>query len=104
VSRGLGADDEVLDSLRKVASLFAPWLTRTYYICNVIDTQSDSLLDVGCGAGVESMLLAERRNFSYLDIFRPYLAQAKRCLPKDDFILCDIRHLPLREKTFDIAL
>jgi len=97
-----------LDSFRKVVSLFAPWLTRTYYICNVIDTYSDSLLDVGCGAGVESMLLAEKCSFRYvgLDIFRPYLVQAKKRLPKAraNFILCDIRYLPIRDKTFDIAL
>jgi hypothetical protein len=39
-----------------------------------------------------------------LDIFRPALSQAKKATTHDDYILADIRKLPIREKSFDVAL
>lgn len=38
------------------------------------------------------------------DTFRPDLDQAKKARAHDDYILCDIRRLPLRSKSFDVVL
>jgi hypothetical protein len=38
------------------------------------------------------------------DIFLPYLKECKDLMIYDDLVLCDVRKLPFRSKSFDVAL
>ena len=65
-----------------------------------------SILDVGCGTG-EPMRFINRRNryFSVgIDIFEPYLRECERQKNHSQYVLCDVRNLPFKEKSFDIVL
>jgi ubiquinone/menaquinone biosynthesis C-methylase UbiE len=46
------------------------------------------------------------RNFyaGGLEIFKPYLREAKKNDTHDDYVLCDVRYMPVRIKSFDIVL
>lgn len=97
----------ILNVLRKLAFYIVPWsIPQAYYVRKEIDKQSVALLDVGCGNGRISSLLTDRAYLNYvgLDIFLPYLEQARLRFPRGNYILCDIRYLPIRDKTFDTVL
>lgn len=64
-----------------------------------------SVLDVGCGKGTAAETVAEV--FSWLigiDIFEPYLREAKKKCIYSDLVQGDIRLLPFKSKSFDIVL
>jgi len=64
------------------------------------------ILDIGCGKG-EPMKFIDRDKRFYaigLDIFKPYLLTAKQSRTHDDYVLCDVRKLPIRRKSVDVAL
>jgi len=67
-----------------------------------------SVLDAGCGKGIWGyMLRALRENITYLcgaDITTPYLNFVKEKKIYDDLVLCDVTHLPFRDKSFDVVL
>lgn len=72
----------------------------------ISDKEAKSILDVGCGTG-EPMKLFKRlgRFLSVgIDIHLPYLREAKAKECHDQYILCDIRRLPFRRKSFDLVL
>jgi SAM-dependent methyltransferase len=65
-----------------------------------------NILDVGCGRG-GLMSSVERRVNAHavgLDLYLPYLIEAKKKRSHDDFILADVRYIPLRAKSFDCVL
>jgi len=39
-----------------------------------------------------------------VDIFKPYLSEARKQKIHDDYVLCDIRKIPIKGETFDIIL
>lgn len=91
--------------IHTVLSRFLPFcfMDKVY---RVLDKSSGSILDVGCGWGYPMQILSERRRFFSIgvDIFMPYLREAKRRKIHDDYVLCDVRFLPFKRKSFDTAL
>jgi len=75
-------------------------------IAKLVDENSSSILDVGCGKGEPMRILKRKKKiFSVgLDIFIDYLKLCKRSGTHDEVINCDIRHLPLKEKSFDTII
>lgn len=65
-----------------------------------------SILDVGCGRHSSLAYLANHYRFDPvgLDIFEPYLKQAKARATHRNFILADARYLPFKGKSFDAAV
>lgn len=71
-----------------------------------LDKRAESILDVGCGQG-EPMKSINRHKRFYtvgVDIFEPYLMQCRHQNTHDDYVLCDVRRLPFKEKSFDLVL
>ena len=71
-----------------------------------LDKESKSILDVGCGKGKPMRFVNKRGRFYAvgLDIFKPYLIKAKMEETHDDYVLCDVRYMPVKDKAFDVVL
>lgn len=96
------------DSVDRMAHVVRPYLmfTALNAVWNGLAKDTCSILDVGCGKG-EPMKFINRSKTFYtvgLDIFRPYLKNCKKYGIHDDYILCDAKKLPLRERSFDVVL
>ncbi len=71
-----------------------------------------SVLDLGCGKGAISVLLAEHLGVSVvgIDAFEPFIAHARRlaqersCGARCNFHCADIRSLEPKQKKFDVVL
>jgi SAM-dependent methyltransferase len=65
-----------------------------------------TILDVGCGKGKPVQIIRKFKNFSAIgvDVFKPYLRKCKRRNVHEDLILCDVRKLPFKDKTFDAVI
>lgn len=72
----------------------------------LLDKESRSILDMGCGPGEAATLLTLRKHYFTVgcDIYLPNLLTCKLRNSHDALIRCDIRFLPFRPKSFDIAL
>ena len=68
---------------------------------------SKSILDVGCGTGVAMLSLNRDHCFNYtigVDGHYPYLKSCRLNNTHTDFVLADIRHLPLIPRSFDSVI
>jgi len=71
-----------------------------------LDKRSQSILDIGCGKGGPMENINKRGKFYTVgvDAFAPYLKECKAKGVHQEYVLCDIKNLPLRNKSFDIVL
>lgn len=65
-----------------------------------------TILDAGCGKHSPIALIANQRKFKVIgiDIFKPYLEEAKGKGIYQSIILGDVRHLPFKDECFDAAI
>ncbi len=66
-----------------------------------------TILDVGCGKGFPARLLNRKGSFRIvgIDVFMPYLVEAKSCGAYQDLVLADLRGgLPFKDKSFDVVI
>lgn len=97
-----------LSPVDRMAHLARPYVAfgtlNTAWKC--LDRDAKSILDVGCGKGDPVRFI--NRNKTYytvgLDIFKPYLEMCRRYGTHDDYVLCDIKNLPIKNGSFDVAL
>jgi SAM-dependent methyltransferase len=71
-----------------------------------MDKESKNILDVGCGKGRPMAFLNRRHRFFAvgIDIFRPYLLEAKALAAYDVLVQGDVRCFPFRSHSFDTVL
>lgn len=69
-----------------------------------LDREARSILDVGCGQGSPVHSFPGQFYTVGLDIFEPYLRQARKEGTHHDYVRCDARQLPFGRKTFEIVL
>jgi len=76
-----------------------------------INLKDKIVADFGCGYGRWGHIIRSEvdqdGNRAYIvgcDIFKPYLMETRRYSPYDDLVLCDVKHLPFRDKSLDIAV
>ncbi|MCL0073611.1 class I SAM-dependent methyltransferase [Dehalococcoidia bacterium] len=71
-----------------------------------IDNQAQSVLDIGCADGDLMGFINNRKRFYTvgIDVYEPYLKVCKRAKTHNENILCDVRRLPFKDKSFDIVL
>lgn len=98
----------MLNKLDLMAQRARPWIpfTALNTVWRMLDKRSQTILDIGCGKGQPMRFINRRKQFYAVgaDIFAPYLRECKRQGIHDEYILCDIRHLPFKNKSFDIVL
>lgn len=73
----------------------------------VFDTSSKTVLDLGCGQGkpMEFIKLRMRINKSIgVDLFEPYIQEAKEKKIHDQYLISDIRKVNFPPKSFDLVL
>lgn len=64
-------------------------------------TRYDNLiLDIGCGNNSPCQVIKNKRIVG-LDGFLPYIIESKGKGIHDDYVLCDIRYMPIKNKTVD---
>jgi SAM-dependent methyltransferase len=94
-------------NLRVLIEKLSPYFPLTYTdIVARFLKGCKSILDVGCGNGELMINLRKRINvYSVgLELYLPYLHEAKKRKSHDDFILADARWLPIKPKSFDGVL
>lgn len=98
----------VLNMLNALVEKAHPYIPFTTWntVWRSLDKQGQSILDLGCGGGAPLRFINRHKQFYCVgvDIFQPWMNGAKRRERHNDYILCDIRKLPIKEKTFDIVL
>lgn len=76
-------------------------------MCLVIKKDAKSILDVGCGQGLPMEMIKMRMKVERsvgVDIFDPYLDELKKKKIHDEYVKSDIRKLPFKDKSFDVAI
>lgn len=78
---------------------------------STLDFNSKTLADLGCGFGRWAHLIRsevdKHGHNAYIvgcDIHRPYLEETRKYNPYDDLVVCDVRNLPFRKKSFDVTI
>jgi SAM-dependent methyltransferase len=105
----------ILTRLRKILIELVPYAPFTYTeiinkllngVLSDINRGGASLLDVGCGRGTMMDFLRLRRRIYKIgvDIFEPYLKEAKLKRRYDDVVVVDAKYLPFRERAFNIII
>lgn len=105
VSRG------ILNNMIQKARLMGPF-SYIGILWQSVDKHSNTVLDIGCGKGVpiEEIKKSDRGNYLAnnfmvgVDMSSIYLEHCKRRGIHNEYVLCDVRLLPFREKSFDIVL
>ena len=100
--------DRVSDKLHRLIRRARPSFLftelNTAYRC--IEKDCESILDVGSGKGEPMKFInGNKRLYAIaVDTFEPYLHECKGLGIYNDFVLCDVRCLPFKKKSFDIVL
>jgi ubiquinone/menaquinone biosynthesis C-methylase UbiE len=93
--------DEILEKLSFALPL---GLGRAHAraVASKLDRNAQSCLDIGCGRGAFEFI----QSFYSVgcDIYFPSLIKAKEKGYYDNLVRCDVRHLPFKPKSFDIAI
>jgi len=87
----------------------APYLPYTTMnnIWRALDKKSASILDVGGGYGRPMRFLKRKHEFQFtvnMDANLRCLRKTKEKRTHDEYILCDVRYLPFKRKSFDVAI
>jgi SAM-dependent methyltransferase len=86
--------------------LVGPFVTASCVVRS-IKPELSAILDVGCGPGHFFQEVRRRIAPRYavgVDLFLPFLSACRRGKVFDDLILCDVRALPFRRRSFDSVL
>ena len=101
--------DKLVRLLGKLIWTVGPYLPTTSMntIWRGLDRQGRSVLDIGGGQGEPMSFLSKKQKLELrvnTDISLSHLKVAKKKETHDEYILCDVRHLPFKKKSFDIVL
>jgi SAM-dependent methyltransferase len=91
--------------LLETLKIYLP-LSRIQLLLRVLDRNSSSILDIGCGDGLP-IIGIEKRKLHYVigvDTDLGWIKYSKSRLIHNEYVLCDARFLPFRNNSFDIVL
>lgn len=78
------------------------------YIPNwIIDSSCKSILDLGCGQGLQMRTIKLKHKQIYavgVDLFKPYIENCKKEKIHDKYLLCDVRKIRFKDKSFDVVM
>lgn len=94
--------------LRRIISNFKIFLpfSRIDIVWRMVDKSSDSILDVGCGGGLPMRGINGHKSLFSVgaDQSAYFIKKSKADKIHSQYVLCDARFLPFKEKSFDIVL
>lgn len=96
--------DKFDESLHPLKMILMAWTDPLTW---VINRKGKTILDLACGQGKPMELIKYRMKVKRavgVDLFEPYIEQAKKKHIHDQYILADIRKVKFRPKSFDIVL
>lgn len=73
----------------------------------IINSSCRSILDLGCGQGLQMKTIKLRYPKIYalgIDLFKPYIDKCRKEKTHDKFKIADIRTLKLKDKSFDVVM
>lgn len=73
----------------------------------LVDKSVESVLDLGCGQGKPMAMIKLWRKIDYacgVDLYKPYIAQAKKAKLHDKYITADLRKINFPPKSYDLVL
>ena len=92
----------------KIISFISTKIPLSYYgiVCQEVGNAPLNILNVGCGNGIFMSVLNSKRKHQVtgVDIFPPYLRQAKKTGVYNRLITQDINKLTFPDKSFDIVI
>jgi SAM-dependent methyltransferase len=91
-------------SLRKIVLLMPFNPRHMIYKALTNNKPLKSFIDVACGHGGNGVVTRAYNKHAQIvgvDIFKPYIQECKKLNVYDDFVLADVRHLPIKEGAFD---
>lgn len=105
LTRWLDVFLEATSRFEQVAEGYVPF-TPLHMLCGKMARDVRDVLDLGCGRGNPMRFInRHRRCFTVgADLFLPYLMESKSEGIHDGYVLCDVRRLPFRPKSFDTVL
>jgi SAM-dependent methyltransferase len=88
------------DTIIEKYSFLLPFVDFVWWNLN---KNVQSILDVGCGLGKPISTIKRHRKFYTigLDRFSPSIKKCKQLRRHDEYIICDVRFLPIRTKSVD---
>jgi ubiquinone/menaquinone biosynthesis C-methylase UbiE len=99
---------KLADKSWSLAQRIGTYLPFTYWrmVWTSIDNQNKTILDIGCADGDLMGFINNRKRFYTVgvDVYEPYLRECKRAKTHNANILCDVRKLPFKDKSFDVVL
>ena len=107
--RPMQRDDTSLFLLSKriIANLkvFLPF-SRIDIVWRMVDKSSDSILDIGCGEGLPIKGVCGHKNFFTVGVDQSiyFIKKSKAEKIHAEYVLCNAKFLPFKEKSFDIVL
>lgn len=95
---------ELDDRLEHFKIILLSWTDPLVWI---LDPSSKTVLDLGCGQGKPMEFIKLRMNIKKsvgVDLFEPYIRQAKQKKIHDEYLIQDIRKINFPAKSFDLVI
>lgn len=73
----------------------------------IIDSSCKSILDLGCGQGLQMKTIKLKHKQIYavgVDLFKPYIKICKKNNIHDKYVISDIRKVNFKDKSFDVVM
>lgn len=73
----------------------------------IINSSCRSILDLGCGQGLQMKTIKLRHPQIYavgVDLFKPYIETCKKEKIHNKYMICDVRKVSFKDKSFDVVL
>jgi SAM-dependent methyltransferase len=94
--------------LNRIVSNFKVFLpfSRIDVVWRMLDKSSESILDVGCGGGLPMKGITGHKSLFSVGVDQStyFIKKSKADKIHDQYVICNARFLPFKEKSFDIIL